>query len=380
MVGHRGDGRGAQAHVRLAHRHRRQRLRLRHRRRAGPGGPGRPLQHDAGRGRGPGHLLDPGAPGRRTRASREGDMFLCNDPWVGGGLHQNDAVVYQPIFHEGKLFAWTSAICHEPDLGGVGLGSFSPAAQDVFSESVPTPPVKVVRDFQLQRDVADLWVRRSRVPMLVGLDLRAQVGANNVGRERLLAVIAKYGADTVKAVMKRMMDDAEHRLRGKLSSLPDGTWNATGYQDQSHEGDREPAQDHPGHDQARGPPDLRLHRHRPAGGRDQLHLRRAARRGHAGPAAHPGRRHPLVGRRPDALLRPHRRRRHDQQRDVPRGGQPGAHRPGLADRHPGRRVPVADARPLRRPRPERPGRPAAAPGTPRSSPASTSAAPSPCRS
>ncbi|MFC4948774.1 hydantoinase B/oxoprolinase family protein [Pseudonocardia sp. GCM10023141] len=167
-----------------------------------------------------------------------GDMFLTNDPWVGGGLHQNDTMVYQPVFHEGKLFAWTSAICHEPDLGGVGLGSFSPAAQDVFSESLPTPPIKVVRDFQLQRDVADVWVRRSRVPMLVGLDLRAKVGANNVGRERILALIAQYGADTVKAVMKRMMADAEARLRGKLASLPDGSWSATGYQDQSHEGDR----------------------------------------------------------------------------------------------------------------------------------------------
>ena len=48
----------------------------------------------------------------------------------------------------------------------------------------------------------------------------------------------QYGADTVKAVMKRMMNDAEHRLRGKLAGLPDGTWKATGYQDQSHEGDR----------------------------------------------------------------------------------------------------------------------------------------------
>lgn len=168
----------------------------------------------------------------------EGDMFLTNDPWVGGGLHQNDTMVFQPVFHDGKLFAWTSAICHEPDLGGVGLGSFSPAAQDVFSESLPTPPVKVVRDFRLQRDVADLWVRRSRVPMLVGLDLRAKVGANNVGRERILALIAQYGADTVKAVMKRMMGDAESRLRGKLAGLPDGSWTATGYQDQSHEGDR----------------------------------------------------------------------------------------------------------------------------------------------
>ena len=168
----------------------------------------------------------------------EGDMFLCNDPWVGGGLHQNDVIVYQPVFHDGELFAWTSAIAHQPDLGGVGLGSFSPAAQDVFSESLPTPPVKVVRGGRLQRDIADLWVRRSRVPMLIGLDLRAKIGANNVGAERLHALIDQYGADTVKAVMKRMMSDAESRLRAKLTSLPDGSWSATGYQDQSHEGDR----------------------------------------------------------------------------------------------------------------------------------------------
>lgn len=169
---------------------------------------------------------------------REGDMFLCNDPWVGGGLHQNDVIVFQPVFIEGKLFAWTSAVCHEPDLGGPGLGSFNPGAQDVFAESLPTPPVKVVRDYELQEDVADLWVRRSRVPMLVGLDLRAKVGSNTVGRRRLLEVVEQYGADTVKAVMKRMMNDAEARMRAKLAGLPDGSWRATGYQDQSHEGDR----------------------------------------------------------------------------------------------------------------------------------------------
>jgi N-methylhydantoinase B len=174
----------------------------------------------------------------KHRQVREGDMFLCNDPWIGGGLHQNDVIVFQPIFHEGKLFAWTSAVCHEMDLGGVGLGSFSPAAQDVFSEAVPTPPVKVVRDFELQDDVADLWVRRSRVPLLVGLDLRAKIGANTVARNRLLSVIEQYGADTVKAVMKRMMSDAEARLRTKLRTLPDGTWHATGYQDQAFTGDR----------------------------------------------------------------------------------------------------------------------------------------------
>ena len=76
--------------------------------------------------------------------------------------------------------------------------------------------------------------------MLVGLDLRAKVGANTIGRQRLLSVIEQYGADTVKAVMKRMMADAEEsRLRDrKLRRLPDGTWRASGYQDQSRTGDR----------------------------------------------------------------------------------------------------------------------------------------------
>lgn len=170
----------------------------------------------------------------------DGDMFLCNDPWVGGGLHQSDVVVFSPIFHDGKLFAWTSAICHEPDLGGISPGSMPINAMDAFSEALPTPPIKVVRDFVLQRDVADVWVRRSRVPALVGLDLRAKIGSNSVGRKRILALIEQYGADTVKAVMKRMMNDAERRLRDKLRSAPNGTWQATSYLDQAVVGDRTP--------------------------------------------------------------------------------------------------------------------------------------------
>ncbi|CAM5282224.1 hypothetical protein SANTM175S_03673 [Streptomyces antimycoticus] len=34
-----------------------------------------------------------------------GDMFLCSDPWVGGGLHQNDVALFAPpLFHDGKPF------------------------------------------------------------------------------------------------------------------------------------------------------------------------------------------------------------------------------------------------------------------------------------
>lgn len=168
-----------------------------------------------------------------------GDMFLCNDPWVGGGIHQNDVSVFAPLFWEGELFGWTAAVAHQVDLGGVSPGSWTPRSQDVFWESLPTPPVKIVERNRLRADIEDVYLRRSRVPKLVALDLRAQVGANNVAHERLRALIVKYGAATVKAVMKRMMDDAERRLRDKLGELSDGQWGAVTYQDQAKMGDRD---------------------------------------------------------------------------------------------------------------------------------------------
>lgn len=57
-------------------------------------------------------------------------MFLGNARWIGGGLHQNDAAVLAPIFHDGKLFGWTMAIAHQVDLGGPRPGSLSPSAHD----------------------------------------------------------------------------------------------------------------------------------------------------------------------------------------------------------------------------------------------------------
>ena len=169
---------------------------------------------------------------------RAGDMFLCNDPWVGGAAHQNDVAIIAPLFHDGQLFAWTAAMAHQIDLGGASPGSWSPQAQDVFMESLPTPPVRIVRDFQIQDDVADLYLRRSRLPKIVALDLRAKIGANKVGHERLEELLAKYGAESVKAAMYRQMDDAESKLRAKLERVADGQWTGRCDQEQSHTGDR----------------------------------------------------------------------------------------------------------------------------------------------
>ena len=165
------------------------------------------------------------------------DMFLCNDPWVGAA-HQNDVAIYAPLFLNDELFAWTGTTIHQVDVGGPSPGSFAIGAVDVFGEGPPLPPVKIMRNGVLQSDIEDVYIRRSREPAMLALDLRAQIAANNVAQSRLVALVEKFGADTVKAVMKTVMDRTEKALRDRLRDLPDGIWRHVDNIEVSGTGDR----------------------------------------------------------------------------------------------------------------------------------------------
>ena len=47
----------------------------------------------------------------------EGDVFLCNDPYVGAP-HQPDTCVYAPLFVDGSVFGWVANSMHLADVGG----------------------------------------------------------------------------------------------------------------------------------------------------------------------------------------------------------------------------------------------------------------------
>jgi N-methylhydantoinase B len=167
-----------------------------------------------------------------------GDMFFTNDPWVGGGLHQNDISLMQPLFWEGQLFCWTSVVLHVIDIGGVDAGGFVVSARDVFAEPAPIPPIKYVEAGRIRSEIEDVLLRSSRLPGFLALDLRAAYSANLTARRQIEGMLAAYGADVVKMAMKRMLSDAEQRLRERLLRLPDGTWSATHYLDSAGTGDR----------------------------------------------------------------------------------------------------------------------------------------------
>ena len=157
-----------------------------------------------------------------------GDAFLCNDPWIGS-THQPDVFLVAPVFHDSEVFCWVANAMHQADVGGVNPGSFCPDAESVFEESEPIPPVKLVEAGTVQEDIRQLYLRNSRLPQIVGLDLSAQIAGINVARDRIEAVLEEFGAAIVKGVMGRILSDAEAKFQEKIDAIPDGTWRGRSY-------------------------------------------------------------------------------------------------------------------------------------------------------
>jgi N-methylhydantoinase B len=167
----------------------------------------------------------------------DGDMFLSNDVWVGS-VHALDTILTCPVIWEDEIFCWVANVAHQMDLGGTAPGSFVPDAPDRFSEAVPFPPLKVVEGGEIRPDIEHYYLRHSRMPEFVALELRAQVAGNQASRQRILSFLERYGPAAVKGAMKRIVDSAEESFVRRLDSLPDGQWSDTSFVEAATVGDR----------------------------------------------------------------------------------------------------------------------------------------------
>jgi N-methylhydantoinase B len=156
------------------------------------------------------------------------DLFLCNDPYVSV-CHQNCVHVAGPIFSGGDLVAWAGSSLHVIDVGGPTAGQVQVGAADIFGEQPITGPVRIFEGGRIRKDVEASYLRNSRLPDLLALDLRAKMAAVQVVRSRLLETFDEFGEETVLAAMDDVIDYTERRLRARLAELPDGTWRHRGY-------------------------------------------------------------------------------------------------------------------------------------------------------
>jgi N-methylhydantoinase B/oxoprolinase/acetone carboxylase alpha subunit len=141
-----------------------------------------------------------------------GDQVVLNDPFAGG-THLNDVTLVAPCFVDGGLIGWVANRAHHADLGGMAPGSIPPEAVDIQQEGLRVPPVL------LTPDVAAVIVTSSRTPEERRGDLDAQVGANQLGAQRLAEVVTELGSPTPLA---EVVDYGERRMRAALGALADG--------------------------------------------------------------------------------------------------------------------------------------------------------------
>jgi len=158
----------------------------------------------------------------------DGDVFLQNDPYIAAA-QQSDTAFYAPVFHDGKLFCWVFNTLHVGDLGGVDPGGWAIHARDLFDESVTIPPVKLVERGTVRWDLAEAYVRQSREPDAILLNVKSALAGINRIRGELHGLLDEFGPAVVKGVMRRMIADCSRVVADRLTRIPDGTWSERVY-------------------------------------------------------------------------------------------------------------------------------------------------------
>ena len=168
---------------------------------------------------------------------KEGDVVACNDPYHGGG-HLPDWSVFSPVFYKGELVLFASIQCHHADVAGQSPGGYPADAMDIWAEGFRCPAVKLVDAGVERKDVMYLFQTNNRVPTYEG-DLRAQIGAAQLGAKRCQELIERFGVETVKAACDWLIAFSERRMREEIASWPDGTYEADTYFDHDVKGNQD---------------------------------------------------------------------------------------------------------------------------------------------
>ncbi len=160
----------------------------------------------------------------------EGDIFILNDPYLGG-THLMDVKFVKPFFYQGKLFAWLSNTGHWPDTGGMVPGGFSANATEVEQEGLRLPPVKLFKQGQLDQEILAIIQSNIRVADQRIGDIKAQAAALAIGEKRLAEMLDRYGADLVDDAIAELKTRASQQMRACIATIPDGTYTGEAFVD-----------------------------------------------------------------------------------------------------------------------------------------------------
>ena len=157
-----------------------------------------------------------------------GDVYITNDPWALAG-HLNDVCVLSPIFHKGRLVAFTACILHHSDIGG----RVASDNREVFEEGLFIPLVKLYDAGKLNQGVLDMIRANVRTPDQVNGDIRSQIAANHVCAEQIVRVLTEYQLDDLDDLADEIIGRSEKSIRAAIAAAPAGTYRAEGVIEQT---------------------------------------------------------------------------------------------------------------------------------------------------
>jgi N-methylhydantoinase B len=166
----------------------------------------------------------------------EGDVFIVNDGYVGGGTHLPDINIVTPIFYENQLMAFAGNIGHHLDVGGRVPGSTIASSQSIFEEGIRIPPVKILKKGVFQDDLMDLITLNTRDPIERTMDLEVQIMANEIAKPRMKELIERYGPKTILDAIDALNNYSERRMKSIIKYLEDGEYEFTSILDDDGSG------------------------------------------------------------------------------------------------------------------------------------------------
>lgn len=153
-----------------------------------------------------------------------GDVILVNDPYHGHCCHLPDWGFYRPVFYRGELLFFTMCRAHQMDTGGAFPGGYFPNGYDIHAEGLAIPGIKVLEGDKVREDVMELILNNVRWPQGTRIDNYAQIASLRLCEQRIVALLDKYGKETVLACVEEMMTRTERAVRATIAKIPDGTY------------------------------------------------------------------------------------------------------------------------------------------------------------
>lgn len=156
--------------------------------------------------------------------------LVTNDPY-SGAQHLNDIVIFTPVFHEGRLVAFSASLGHHIDIGGGAAGP-NAKAPDVYAEGLRIPLLRFDLDKDMGDGMLEQFIRINvRPPDQVMGDIYAQLAANHTGKVRFIEMLERFGEETVLNAADELQNYSERLAREAISAIPDGVYEAEDFVD-----------------------------------------------------------------------------------------------------------------------------------------------------